>query len=369
MKNLFLIDGLAGTGKSDCLEFVKEEYSSTEGFVTCLRKYSTRKKRKIEDNESFQLDLDFVEEDEFEKLKQPRDNDYFYNYEYSKKSYGFFKSVLDKAIENYQNTFVIIRNIELIKTLMAEYKHINVIPVFTYSDLNYIEERLRRDGYDEEQIQFRIDRSKKPLEDYLSQSVFIYKEVLINTSNKTDFKRIIKCLIDKYNQQDNKSIITSDGKKYEIIKPLRGYIDQISNKLKATRYDKNVFLMMKYRESNSDIENLIKAALGSFGFNCICAKDPSWNITNDYYNTMAVIYCCKYGIALFDKMEVEQVYNPNVAYELGFMQSQDKKCLTIKHKDVVKSKFFDSLKDLIKEYNVDSEIMAIITEWVKEITG
>lgn len=369
MKNLFLIDGLAGTGKSDCLEFVNEEYSSRKGFVTCLRKYSTRKKRKTEDNESYQLDLDFVEEEDFEKLKQPRENDFFYNYEYSKKSYGFFKSVLDKAIENYQNTFVIVRNIELIKTLMDAYKHINVIPVFTYSDLNYIEERLRQDGYDEEQIQFRIERSKKPLEDYLSQSVFIYKEVLINTSNKADFKRIIKCLIDKYNQQDNKNLITSDGKKYKLIKPLRGYIEQISNKLKATRYEKNVFLMMKYRESNSDIEKLIKAALGAFGYNCICAKDLSWNITNDYYNTMAVIYCCKYGIALFDKMEAEQVYNPNVAYELGFMQSQGKKCLTIKHKDVVKSKFFDSLKDLIKEYSADNELMTIISEWVKEING
>lgn len=46
MKNLFIIDGLAGTGKSDFLEYIKEAYSGKNFYVNCLPKYSTREKRK-----------------------------------------------------------------------------------------------------------------------------------------------------------------------------------------------------------------------------------------------------------------------------------------------------------------------------------
>lgn len=351
MKNLFIIDGLAGTGKSDFLEYIKEAYSGKNFYVNCLPKYSTREKRKYEQNESYYLDLIFINNNDFQTMANIDNN--FYKYEYSKHWYGFYKNDLDNSISKYQNTFIIVRNIQLIKQLIKDYSHTNVIPIFIYSDNERIRERLIKENLTETEIENRIERSKKPLEDYMSYSVNLYKEVLINNSSKNEFKNLINQLIDKYNKIENK---------YSIIKPLIGYADKIENKL--TNYEKNVFLMIKYRENNEAIRDSIKWTLFKHGFNAICADDENWNITNDVYNTMAVSQCCKYGIALFDEPENDQVFNPNVAYELGIMQTMHRECLIIKHSSITNYNFFDTLKDIGKKYSTDSELKSIIKDWL-----
>ena len=86
-------------------------------------------------------------------------------------------------------------------------------------------------------------------------------------------------------------------------------------------------------------------------------------MTDNVYNPIAVLYCCKYGIALFDEAEDGANYNPNVAYELGIMQDQGKPCLILKHSSL-KGVPFDLVKELYKPYTREIEFQKIFSEWL-----
>lgn len=153
-----------------------------------------------------------------------------------------------------------------------------------------------------------------------------------------------------------------------LIKPLTGFKDDMQRRLQTFPYESNVFLMMKFREENRLLGDYIIKTLGEYELSGIRADDPNWNITDNVYNPIAVLYCCRYGIALFDEAEEGQAYSPNVAYELAMMHHQNKKCLILKHSSLP-SVPFDLVKDLYKIYETERGIKSHITSWVKEISS
>ena len=72
MNKLFLIDGAAGTGKSDLMDFVKRQ---SDYDIYSVGKITTRGQRNIEEAKT--TDLTFVSPDEFEKRKSMGD---YYTY-------------------------------------------------------------------------------------------------------------------------------------------------------------------------------------------------------------------------------------------------------------------------------------------------
>ncbi len=360
MKVLFLVDGAAGTGKSDLVSYISNKYRYT---ATKIDKYTTRKRRQSE--EATKSDLKFITEAKFKEL-EAKQNDTFFKYTYGGHNYGFFKSELDYAIEKYSCTFIIVRSQDLIQKLCSVYKEIVlVVPVYIYTDMGLIESRLKQDGYDEDTIKFRMERSESIFEEYLAND--IYRNVIINRSNPTDLHRKIKYLMDKYQSIDDQpERLYISPTLYYNLNTLSPYKKTMEKKLEHYSFNKNVFLMMKFRESNREFSDFIKSELISSGFNCIRADDPEWNITNNVYNPMAVLYCCKYGIALFDEPEEGANYNPNVAYELGAMQTQGKKCLILKHSSL-KELPFDLVKDLYKPYSKEYEFKRIFKNWLLSI--
>ncbi len=357
MKVLFLVDGAAGSGKSDLVSYVSNTYRYS---VTKIKKYTTRQKRASE--EAKKSDLIFVSDSEFREIEKTP-NDIFFKYLYGGQKYGFFKSELDEAIKSHNCIFVIVRNQELIKKLMEIYKSILlVVPIYIYTDMGLIEQRLRNDGYDDDTIKFRLERSEAVFNEYLEND--IYKNVIINRSNVTDLHRKIKFLIEKYSDIDKTSnrLYVSPGHYFEL-NNLSPYKQNFEKILLKYPYDKNVFLMMKFRDNNQDFSEFIKNELKNYGYNCIRADDAEWNITNNVYNPIAVLYCCKYGIALFDEPEEGANFNANVAYELGAMQNQGKKCLILKHSSL-KDVPFDLVKDIYKTYSKEYEFQKIFKNWV-----
>jgi hypothetical protein len=141
-------------------------------------------------------------------------------------------------------------------------------------------------------------------------------------------------------------------------------------------FEKNIFLMMKYRPNNFSFSQYIQRELEEKGYNCVIARDPKWQITNDSYNPIAVLFCCKYGIALFDEPEIikdkkgkiiETIhYNPNVAYELGIMHSQRKNCLILINSELKKVPF-DLLQYLHKVYTKEEEFHIHFNDWLETI--
>ncbi len=358
MKKLILIDGAAGAGKSDLMEYVKLS-AGVNRSVNVLSKVTTRKEREKE--EAKVSDLEFLDEEEFDLLVDDKN---YYSYVYSTAKYGIKKQDIYNSIDNYEFTFVIIRNKGLIGKLQEDFSNkALVLHIFIYTDELRIRERLIQDGYDENVIQFRLERTQQVWEDYLTYSTNVI--VIINNSNKADFHRKIDTIISQYsdrNEPSNKFIIDSNDT-FDLMPSLVGHKVEMQRQIDKYDYSHNVFLMMKFRNNNYDIYKYIESELGKKGFRCIRADAPDWNITNDVYNPLAVLYCCKYGIALFDQPEKGADYNPNVAYELGVMHNQRKKCLILKHR-CIKNVPFDIVKDLYVQYDKEIEFERILNNWI-----
>ena len=156
-----------------------------------------------------------------------------------------------------------------------------------------------------------------------------------------------------------------DGSTFSLIKPLIGFRSQIKDQIKRFPYDKNVFLMMRFRSANDRISDAIIEILNDAGLTGVRADQPAWEITGNIFNPIAVLYCCKYGIALFDKAESNQTYSPNVLYELGMMHCLERPCLILK-KDSLPVMPFDLLSSLYKPYRGLTAIRTNVRVWLQE---
>lgn len=293
MKNLFVLDGASGTGKSDFLKYIKEFHQNS----TILKKFSTRKKRDFEYDEDYELDIEFVNEKEFDELNLD------YSYNYSGYRYGFKKSDLDESLKKFSNLFIIVRNSKLIKKIMADYRFINVVPVYIYTDKTEIVKRLIREGYDEAQVTFRKKRLKIAFADFL-QHPELYKHILINNSSTEDYHRLIDHLIEKYDD-----------------------FPDINDKL--------IFVLMSFNPDNENLPDYYRAmkrAVESFdkSYECINLdemKGGSFKISDTAKKNLRN---CR--LAIVDLTD----NSPNVFYELGFVHGISKDCIITAHTNTKK---------------------------------
>lgn len=360
-KNIFLIDGAAGTGKSDLLEYIESKYSKPK-IAKIIRKFTTRELRPEEKEKKIKLDLKFISYSEYLEISK---NHEIFSYEYGGNHYAFYKKDIDNALSEYSNIFIIVRNLPLILKLKEEYKNVKVISVYIHSDKSTILERLEKDGYSEEAKRFRLSRQKLVWDDYL-RNPDNYDEIIINNSNKNDFQRLIDNLIMKYNKVPANVIKLTPNQQIYLMPSLVGYKDEMITRLNKYPYEKNIFLMMKFRKKNELVFKFISKTIEEKGFNCVRADQKEWNITNNVHNPIAVLHCCKYGIALFDKPEEGNNFSPNVAYELGMMHLMKKNCLILRHSSLP-SMPFDLIKDLHKEYDEDLQLEEIVKSWLDQL--
>ena len=363
MNKLFLVDGAAGTGKSDLINFVKTYLNNYD--ISVIPKITTRELRSKE--EAKETDLSFVSEQDFKKWEM--DNiGLCYTYPYGGEWYGFSKSVLIESVKSHEFTFVIVRNKALIDRIQDELKEIAyVLHIYVYTDEGLAAQRLREEGFDEQAIEFRLQRNEMTWADYIDtpDDTII---IIINNSNKDDFHKKIHILLKKYSKRNERTdmIYISPATKFELITPLIGYKEKLQRQLERYPYDNNVFLMMKFRDNNKEFYKFIKKELEHRGLNCVRADQAEWNLTNAVYNPLAVLYCCKYGIALFDEPEKKAEYNPNVAYELGMMHYQKKNCLILRHSSLSEVPF-DLIKNLYVTYTEKYEFQTILDDWLKSL--
>lgn len=225
MKNLFLLDGAAGAGKSDFFDFINEVGAQMSNFAIALPKYTSRERR---ESETKIKDLYYFEGDREQRYKKYRakideiqkSGDFVYEYQYPKSEsyYAIPKSTIDKALKKYKNVYIIIRSSYCIRMIMDTYKNfenLNIIPIFIYSDKDCVEQRIRAEMQTqyrssdlsedeiqkiiEEKIQTRLSRTNIAMNDYYTQPTDIYKEIIINNSNKVIYFRQMRALLEKYN--------------------------------------------------------------------------------------------------------------------------------------------------------------------------
>lgn len=314
MKNLFLIDGASGTGKSDLIKFVND-YNNN---VSYIQKYTTRKSRQYERESDTKLDLLHISEEEFYN----HNFDYFYRYGGNK--YGFYEQSIKNEFKEVDNVFIIVRDVETIKNLKNSFNHINVVSIFIYTDRDMIVDRLKKDSHTKEDIQLRIERLEISYRSYLENPAF-YDEVLINSGSEQDYHRIIKSVFNDYRdrskiQQNHIFVIMSFNPKYEnVLREFKDAARLVNADLVVTRVDET---RGDYKITDEILKNIEKANL------IIC------DLTDE---------------------------RPNVYYELGYARGLHKKVIscakkgTKLHFDIhnFRTIFYGSLTELRKEISLE----------------
>lgn len=142
--------------------------------------------------------------------------------------------------------------------------------------------------------------------------------------------------------------------------PLIGWKRDIEAFVNKHPFDDSVFIMIRYRKRNDTLIKKLKGVLLENGLRGILASEN--NLTGDLYNPIACLFCCSKGIAVFDKPEQDQVFNPNVAYELGMMHLLGRECLILKHRDL-QVLHADILMRLYCEYWTVKQAAKHVSDW------
>ena len=317
MKNLFLVDGASGTGKSDLLRWVADNNANDVGILT---KGTTRSPRPYEEGDSgILLDLEFLSPADFDA------RDYDYTYTYGGARYGLSRTDLTRELLIHENVFVIVRNISTISRIASDYQFINVIPVFIYTDRTELTARLQASGSTPDIIEFRLKRSNIALRDYYGHPG-VYDETLINNSSRDVFHATIARLIEKYRD----------------LPSIDPYL---------------VSVMMSFNPSNKKLDDYydaIDAAVRgvSAGYGCkrVDKVPGSPRIAAEFRGLIASSRC-----AIVDLTENKQ----NVYYELGYIQAIGKTCVITAEAGT--QPFFYPREHKIIFYSSARELRALLT--------
>lgn len=231
MNKLFLIDGAAGTGKTDLMKFVKTQ---SDYDISSIEKITTRKKRIREESDT--IDLKFLSPKEF---KKKLNDDEYYEYKYGNENYALSKTKLIDSLINHEYTFAIVRSRPTINQIIKDLSRYGLVKrVFVYTDQEKALERMRHDGFTDEEIEFRTNRNKLLWE----EERFFDKDriTIINNSDFQEFRTQIRNMIDQFSEnQEDKNIIHINGKiNYPLMSSLVGKKDDIMQQIKRYPFKK-----------------------------------------------------------------------------------------------------------------------------------
>jgi cell division protein FtsZ len=136
---------------------------------------------------------------------------------------------------------------------------------------------------------------------------------------------------------------------------------------------KIAFLIMQFGKGAQyeEIKSLIKKSLRKYGIVVLRADDKEYH--NDlYYNTLSYIYACDFGIAIFERIQDES-FNPNVAFEVGFMHGINKHVCNLKDSSMAHL-HTDIMGKLYREFDIhdiENTLVPNLIKWIrdKEIFG
>jgi hypothetical protein len=142
---------------------------------------------------------------------------------------------------------------------------------------------------------------------------------------------------------------------------LFGWKNRLESFVNKHPFDKSVFIMIRYRKRNEKVVKIIKNTLKKYNLYGVLASEQK--LTDDLYNPVACLLCCSKGIVVFDKAEVAQAFNPNVAYELGMLHLLGRDCLILKH-DTLEVLHSDILMKLYQGYKTIRQIEEHVKNWL-----
>lgn len=206
MPNLFLIDGVPGSGKSELISHCSKEWNSI-----FLKKYTTKE---TDTDGLVRADLSYIDETTFDQMRKK--DDFIYSYpKYSEKPirYLISKAELDENLNKYENVFLIVRSSDVIKAIKkcySKYININITSIFVYCDNEKLKQRTRKqlikvnpnidNDVLEKKLSIRLSRNEECLESYnlsLQKDEKVYDYVIINDLDQRKYYDCIDKIVDK----------------------------------------------------------------------------------------------------------------------------------------------------------------------------
>lgn len=166
--------------------------------------------------------------------------------------------------------------------------------------------------------------------------------------------------------------VTEDTRKWKMT-GLSNIPAEISNSIERFKEDypepeKVAFIIMRFGKMKAydNIVLSIKKELKAHGLIGVRADDKEYH-EDLFPNVLTYIYGCGFGIAVYERIEGE-VFNPNIALEVGYMMALKKPVCLLKEK-TLKILHTDLVGKLYKEFeifNPEATIPVELQKWLKD---
>jgi hypothetical protein len=128
------------------------------------------------------------------------------------------------------------------------------------------------------------------------------------------------------------------------------------------------FVMMRFgkTEAHTNILRGIRDALDPQQLVALRADDKQYH-DDMLLNILTYVYGCRFGIAVFERIEVED-FNPNISYEVGYMTGIGKSVCFLKDR-TLKTLHTDLIGQLYWEFdtlNCGSTIPPVLRKWMSD---
>ena len=189
MSLMFAIYGVSGAGKTTLLKILEEINLNISVHI----KDATRKADKSEIDAKQRADLNFINNDSFDR--KHKDGVYEVVYMRYGNRYGIVKKQIDNAFSAKKIHCIIVRDIIALKTLKSSFA--NMKTIYFHVDPNNIPERLSvRDRYDKKE---RAERIQGEFKEFIENSVF-FDHIIVNFWEISNAVRQFQNIIDYYNK-------------------------------------------------------------------------------------------------------------------------------------------------------------------------
>ncbi|HLF84127.1 MAG TPA: hypothetical protein VI837_08140 [Blastocatellia bacterium] len=133
-------------------------------------------------------------------------------------------------------------------------------------------------------------------------------------------------------------------------------------------YERNCFLVMSFSTSASHrrIYRVLEATLSQHKLNLLRADKKEY-AADLLSNIETYIYGCSFAIAIFERIE-DEVYNPNVSFEVGYLSGLTKPVCLLKEK-TMRTLSTDLIGKLYREFDIqdlETTIPAQVEKWLSD---
>lgn len=184
---ILILDGDSGTGKTTiCQHLVDKGWNY-------IGKYTDRPLRNEEKQENINSETlgKFIDSKFFKNISNER----YIHYTYGKYNYALDREEIDLE----KNTCFVLRDINAINTIKKEYSSVAKL-IFIYSSSNCINERLNELRYSQEEVNSRILRNPRSIDNYMN-NIHAYDGVIINDSVFDESITMLNSLLDKWRKE------------------------------------------------------------------------------------------------------------------------------------------------------------------------